>query len=86
MNYAVKWRPKALDELRKLPKDIANRIVKKVDAAKDNPFHFLQKLTDDPGYKIRSGDYRIIVDVVEEQKIIAVRVVGHRRNIYKRHL
>ncbi|MBI5398098.1 type II toxin-antitoxin system RelE/ParE family toxin [Candidatus Woesearchaeota archaeon] len=86
MLYAVKWRPKALYELRKLPKDIAARIVKRVDLAKDNPIHFLEKLTDDTGYKIRAGDYRAIVDILEEEKTIAVRVVGHRRNIYKRHL
>lgn len=86
MAYSVKWRPKALDELQRLPKDVAKRIVKRVDIAKDNPKHFLESLTGDPGYKIRAGDYRAIVDIFEEEKIIAVRVVGHRRNIYKRNL
>ena len=86
MSYVIKWRSKALQELRKLPKDIATRIVKKVDSTKANPKHFLESLSGDPGYKIRSGDYRAIVDIIEEEKVIAVRIIGHRRNIYKRHL
>ena len=86
MDYEIKWRPKALKELRKLPKEIAVRIVKKVDLCKDDPWYFLEKLTDDEGYKLRIGDYRAIIDIVEEEKTIAVRIVGHRKNIYKRWL
>jgi mRNA interferase RelE/StbE len=86
MAYSVKWRPKALDGLHKLPKDVAKRIVKRVDIAKDNPKHFLESLSGDPGYKIRAGDYRAIIDIIEKEKVIAVRVVSHRRNIYKRNL
>jgi mRNA interferase RelE/StbE len=73
-------------ELRKLPKEIAERIVKRVDIAKDEPKHFLEKLVDDTGYKIRVGDYRAIIDILDKEKILAVRIVGHRKNIYKRHL
>lgn len=86
MTYVVKWQPKAVEELRKLPPEIAARIVKRIDLAKESPKHFLERLTDDPGYKIRSGDYRVIVDLMENDKIIAIRVVGHRKNIYKKWL
>lgn len=86
MTYAVKWRPKALDALRKLPRDVATRIVLKVDQAKANPNHFLDRLEGDPGYKLRVGDYRVIIDIIENERILAVRLVGHRRNIYKRSL
>ena len=86
MTYTIKWRPKALNELRKLPKITAKILVKRINSAKDNPKHFLEKLVGDSGYKIRSGHYRAIVDIVEEEKAIAVRIVGHRKNIYKRNL
>jgi mRNA interferase RelE/StbE len=69
-----------------LPKIAAKRIVKKINSAKDNPKHFLDKLVDDSGYKVMAGDYRAIIDILEDEKIIAVRIVGHRKNIYKRHL
>lgn len=86
MSYIIKWRSEALKELRKLPKEIAERIVKRVDIAKDGPNHFLEKLVDDPGYKIRVGDYRAIIDILDGEKMLAVRIVGHRKNIYKRYL
>ena len=84
MAFTIKWREKSLDTLRKLPKVVAKRIVIKMGRVKDDPFRFLEKLTNDPGYKVRVGDYRIIVDV--EGDLLLIRLVGHRRNIYKRNL
>ena len=86
MTYVIKWRPKTLDDLRALPKENTKQLVKRIDLAKENPFHFLEKLVDDPGYKIRAGDYRVIVDLDPKNKIIFVRFIGHRKNIYKQHL
>ncbi len=51
---------------------------------KEDPFRFLDGLRGDPGYKLRVGEYRVLIDVYEEEGVIAVRVVGHRKNIYKR--
>ena len=86
MTYAIKWSPLAVKELQKLPKEAAKRLVEKLDLAKDNPHHFLERLKGEPGYKTRAGDYRALVDVLDQGNIIAIRVVGHRRNIYKQHL
>ena len=82
----MKWRPKVLDDLEKLPMVVSKRIVRKIESIKEYPEHFLEKLVGDPGYKVRVGDYRIIIDVVENEKILVVRVVGHRRNVYERNL
>ena len=86
MTYSVKWRPKVLDELEKLPKVVSKRIVRKIDSITEAPLHFLEKLVGDPGYKLRVGDYRVIIDVIENEKILAIRVVGHRRNVYEKNL
>jgi len=40
-------------------------------------------LEDMPGFKLRVGDYRAIVDVDNSAKVINVLKVGHRKNIYK---
>ncbi|MFA4955541.1 MAG: type II toxin-antitoxin system RelE/ParE family toxin [Candidatus Methanoperedens sp.] len=42
----------------------------------------MTKLVGDPGYKLRVGDYRVIMDI--DNKIIRILIlkVGHRRNIY----
>ncbi len=33
-------------------------------------------------YKFRVGDYRIVYDLVEEESLIYVLRIGHRREIY----
>ena len=86
MAYTIKWRPKALEELRKLPREEIVRILHRLKFATENPHHFLERLVGDDGYKLRVGDYRVIIDIVEEEKVLAIRVLGHRSTIYKRHL
>jgi len=85
MPYTIKWRNKALDQLRKLPKEVAKRIVIKVNLSRNNPPRFFEKLVGDSGYKLRAGDYRIIVDIIGNEQLIAVRIVDHRKRIYKKH-
>ena len=38
------------------------------------------------GYKIRVGNYRILVDISYKPNIIWVRYVDHRSRVYKRRL
>ena len=62
---------------------MARRIIKKMDYVAVNPAHYLEPLKEVNAYKIRIGDYRIIVDLHEDEKAIDVLFIGHRRNIYK---
>jgi len=82
--YYVKWHPKARGRLRKLPKDVSSRIVKRVKEVKEDPFYYLEHYEGGDVYKLRIGDYRALIDVDFSNKILKVRVVGHRKNIYKR--
>ena len=34
-------------------------------------------------YRLRVGDYRVIYEIVDEQLVILVVGVGHRREIYR---
>jgi mRNA interferase RelE/StbE len=34
--------------------------------------------------KLREGDYRIIYQVVADEKLIIIRFIGHRRDVYRR--
>ena len=61
--YELKWDKKALDFLSKLEKDIKQRIWDKIQACKINPFRYLEHLEEIEGFKLRVGDYRVIVDV-----------------------
>lgn len=49
--------------LAKLPREIARRIVNKVNSIKDSPYHFLEHYEGADFYKLRVGAYRLLVDV-----------------------
>ena len=84
MSYSVEWDPKVRKYLRKLPNDISARIVLKVKEIKEDPFHYLEHYEGKDYYKLRVGDYRLLIDVDFKNKVLFVRVVGHRGNIYDR--
>ncbi|MFC7216277.1 type II toxin-antitoxin system RelE/ParE family toxin [Saliphagus sp. GCM10025334] len=82
----VEWTPKALDLLEGLDTEAQERLVKKLDEAKDWTSHRLEKLSGYPYYNLRAGDYRAIITWGREEDVLIVEAVGHRRNIYDRHL
>lgn len=46
----------------------------------------LDPLSGFPYYKLRAGDYRAIIRWARENDLLRVEAVGHRRNVYDRHL
>ena len=84
MSYELIFDKIALEELNKLPKLIKERIWKKLQQSKENPYHFFIKLSSRSEYKLRIGDYRVIADIKNNKLVILVLHVDHRRRIYKR--
>lgn len=84
MRFEIRWDPIAVSQLRKLPKDVAARIVKKVRLVGETGSGLTTLKEHRYGYKIRVGDYRTLCDVYYNPNRIIIRVVGHRRNIYKK--
>ena len=84
MSYSVEWHPKVRKFLRKLPEDIAERIVLKVKEVQEDPFHYLEHYEGKDYYKLRVGDYRMLIDVDFKNKVLFVQVIDHRSRIYER--
>jgi len=82
--YSLIFEKRALEQFNNLEKDIKERIWNKLQQCKENPFRFLEHLEEIDGFKLRVGDYRVIVDVDNIIKIIKVLKVGHRKNIYEK--
>jgi len=81
--YEIIFSHTAEKQLGKLDKGIQQRILGTLERIRIRPDAFVTKLVDDPGYKLRVGDYRLILDIDKGRLIILVIEVGHRRNIYK---
>ena len=81
--YEIVFSEKAKKQFLKLEKDIQKRIITSLDRIKIRPEAYVTKLVGDASYRLRVGDYRVIMDIDKGKLIILVIKVGHRRNIYK---
>lgn len=69
--------------LDKLNSEDRERIIKSLEKLRIRPEHYLVKLVGEKNYKFRVGNYRLIVDLNNNQLSVLVIKIGHRRNIYK---
>lgn len=83
LTYEIKIKPKALKQLKKLPKDVTERILKKVVFIRDTPQSFMKKLESKDIWGLRVGDYRVLIDIYEDKRLMEVIKVGHRKEIYE---
>lgn len=74
----------AADWLREAEPDVRDRIMKKLRSIEDFPDHYLRRLSNSPYYRLRVGDYRVVIDWQREEnpEVLFIREIGHRRNIY----
>lgn len=69
--------------LKKLNKQHSNRIIASLERCKIRPHAHVKKLVSSPYFRLRVGDYRVILDIKAGKLIIIVVELGHRKNIYK---
>ncbi|WP_030056932.1 MULTISPECIES: type II toxin-antitoxin system RelE family toxin [Streptomyces] len=83
-DYRTVFRPEAQAELRKIPRDMALRILAKLTELESDPFGFsTTALVSQPDRRrLRVGDYRIIYTIDDGQLVVWVVHVGHRSTVY----
>lgn len=84
--HALQFRPAALRQLRKLPKDALRRIRTATEHLRDEPRpEGAAKLAGTHDlWRIRVGDYRVVYTIADDVLVVTVVRVGHRREIYRR--
>lgn len=82
MAFEIIWSEPAIRQLKKLDRSVARRIFDRVGELTENPHRFVRKLVNSPYYRLRIGDYRVILDIQEATLRILVLKVGHRSSIY----
>ena len=83
--YVVQFTSSSAKEYRTLPKQIQNRVKALIDKLIENPRPVgVKKLVArDSYYRMRIGDYRIVYEIVENQILILVTRIRHRREAYR---
>lgn len=84
MPYAIHLKRSAEKELAGLPREVHQRIIKRLLALKANPHPpGAKKLGGGERYRIRVGDYRVLYTIDDALQKIEVSAVGHRREVYR---
>jgi len=84
MTYSIVFSSKARDQFNKLERIVRERIVAALERIRIRPETHVIKLVGDPGYRLRVGDHRVIVDIDRGRLVILVLTVGHRKTVYRK--
>lgn len=83
-NYKILIKASAAKELEELPKKDNARIIDRIKSLADNPRPAgAEKLTGINRYRVRQGDYRILYEVYDNEIVVMVVKIGHRREVYR---
>jgi len=83
MSYQVQFSDRAYSYLQKLDRPIQERILAALERIRIRPHVHVRRLVGGLGYRLRVGDYRVIMDIRDDILYILVLKIGHRRNIYE---
>lgn len=85
MPYAISYVPSAAKAIRKLDRPIACRLLNAIEslASDPHPAGCLQLKGGNGEFRIRVGDYRIVYDIQDDELVILVLKVGHRREVFR---
>jgi mRNA interferase RelE/StbE len=85
MAYRLLYLPGAEKDIRALPGKVAERVRHGVERLAENP-RLGRRLAGElvPFWSYRVGDYRVVYEIRDDELIVLVVMLGHRREIYER--
>jgi mRNA interferase RelE/StbE len=82
--YKIYLLPQAQKDLDALRGKVFQQLRNKIDALGENPRPPGSiKLTAEEGYRLRSGNYRIIYRIEDKEKIVYIYRIKHRKEAYR---
>ncbi|WAI02569.1 type II toxin-antitoxin system RelE/ParE family toxin [Methanogenium organophilum] len=89
MHYRLIYSSSARHSLKRLPREIMLKFINAFHTLADveNPRISLKELRgpdNPPFYSLRIGQYRAVMSIVDDEMVIHVIEVGHRRHLYRK--
>ncbi len=83
-NFEVIFKRSVAKDLRQVPKKDIAKILKRIEVLKaEHRPPGVEKLSGQEKYRIRQGVYRILYEIRNNELIVVVIKIGHRRDVYK---
>lgn len=83
MKYTVELKPRAIKDLRHIPREEASKIADALEVLADGFRGDVKRLVRFmPEYRLRVGDYRVLFELEDKTRIVVYRV-RHRREAYR---
>ena len=84
MSYEVHIARSAEKDMDRLSTTLHARLSRRILSLEENPRpRGVKKLSGREEYRLRVGDYRILYLIDDNNRIITIRAVGHRREVYR---
>jgi mRNA interferase RelE/StbE len=83
--YKILLRPSAVKDLDQLPDKEVNRLLSHIKnlSAEPRPIG-IQKLSNQDGFRIRSGNYRVLFEVNDKLQTVYIYRIKHRKEVYRK--
>ncbi|MEE9166809.1 MAG: type II toxin-antitoxin system RelE/ParE family toxin [Candidatus Neomarinimicrobiota bacterium] len=84
-SYRIKIERRAFKALATIARRFRTRIRKAIEGLSEEPWPpGVRKLTDEERlYRIRLGDYRVVYQIQDEDLLVLIVKIGHRKEIYR---
>ena len=85
MPYSIQFTSRARRDLYGLDRAVQRRLRTHIDRLAANPIPSGAKKLhgNEPYYRIRVGDYRVVYQIEGKQLVIIVVKIGHRKEVYR---
>jgi len=83
-SFEIIFKQSVAKDLRQIPKKDVARILKRIEALRTEPRPpGVEKLSGQEKFRIRQGVYRILYEIQNNELIVVVVKIGHRRDVYR---
>lgn len=83
-SFKIIFKQSVAKDLRQIPKKDVARILKRIEVLRTEPRPpGAEKLSGQEKYRVRQGVYRILYEIKNNELIVVVVKIGHRRDVYR---
>jgi len=82
--FEVVFKQSVAKDLRQIPKKDVKRILNRIKKLSIEPRPTgVEKLSGQDRYRVRQGAYRILYEILNNELVVVVIKIGHRRDVYR---